>query len=325
VNTHVMLTIASLMLAVPCATARGGAPARPVKEVKVTQIPEAYGDRIAIHPDGIRFATAEGSGVRLFEGEREVEVFDLDDAFGLTFSRNGKRLYAAPSVIDLMTRKARELPNPTAAFAGKEGGWELTGAVMPPDGKVLLIAASRGGGDTEGSERVLLLDPIRRAVLRDLWRGSDRHATLAVGKTYLAAAFTDILLWRRKGSKGPRSLTHHRAMVTALTFHRAALASGDATGALAVWDAAHGRLVASTQTAHAGDVHAIAWDPDGKRLWTGGEDGRLRAWTPQLKPTGPSLAAFDGPVQAIAVAPDGASVLVAIGAPNHRLLRLTLK
>ncbi|HKE00043.1 MAG TPA: protein kinase, partial [Planctomycetota bacterium] len=84
-------------------------------------------------------------------------------------------------------------------------------------------------------------------------------------------------------------------------------------GTLRVWDALGGEE--STALAHPHTVYAAQFTPDGKRLYTGclGGEGTLRAWDVE---SGACVAAWSSAiVECIAVAPDGARLLV--GFNNH--------
>ena len=51
------------------------------------------------------------------------------------------------------------------------------------------------------------------------------------------------------------------------------------TATVRVWEAGSGRLL-HTLTGHTGGVRAVGWSPDGSRLVSGGDDGRLVLWSP---------------------------------------------
>src|SRR5262245_10635784 len=71
------------------------------------------------------------------------------------------------------------------------------------------------------------------------------------------------------------------------------------------------------QTGHREWIDAIAWSPDGARLYTGGNDGFVHVWDVR---TGRSLRAHQVPtrVTGLALAPDGASLFVG-GKPSFQI------
>jgi WD40 repeat protein len=58
----------------------------------------------------------------------------------------------------------------------------------------------------------------------------------------------------------------------------------DGSGSLHLYDAASLALQASIPKAHAGEATAVAFTSDGAYVLTGGEDGRVKAWTPRGAP-----------------------------------------
>ena len=91
------------------------------------------------------------------------------------------------------------------------------------------------------------------------------------------------------------------------------MAAGSRRGSIRLWNEARGiaRLVGN---AHAGEVTALAFSPDGTRLVSGGDDGRARLWNPEQDEPLAELDGHGGGVTCVATSPDG--TLAATGATD---------
>ncbi len=75
-----------------------------------------------------------------------------------------------------------------------------------------------------------------------------------------------------------------------------------------LWDAASGRLIQSFE-GHAGDVHSVAFSPDGTRILSGSDDVTLKLWDAA---SGQILHSFDehaDTINSVAFSPDGTRIL----------------
>jgi WD40 repeat protein len=70
-----------------------------------------------------------------------------------------------------------------------------------------------------------------------------------------------------------------------------------------LWKLCDPRLV--TLTGHRGDILAVAYSPDGRRLATGGADATIRLWDPEAQRTEHRLPGHTGGVKALAFRGDG--------------------
>jgi len=85
--------------------------------------------------------------------------------------------------------------------------------------------------------------------------------------------------------------------------------------AVELWDPFRGTLVRTLEVGAVGEVSALAASPDGRRLFVGGEDGRIGVWDPLTgelvatwridAPTEEGASAYDRIITALAVSADG--------------------
>ncbi|MFF2045515.1 hypothetical protein ACFVVX_34360 [Kitasatospora sp. NPDC058170] len=139
-----------------------------------------------------------------------------------------------------------------------------------------------------------------------------RHASAdgrsAVGEPQLAGSWL-APVWSRWSVPGNvlASVPHTPSALAAFTAANGEtwLATGDAGGALRIWDPATGEPVGEAMTGHGGRVAALAAVTvrDGRVLLaSGGDDGTVRLWDPVAAlPVGGPLTGHDGRVLAITV------------------------
>ncbi len=115
-----------------------------------------------------------------------------------------------------------------------------------------------------------LIAPDVAALGRDL-AGGGLVAAMATG--------SELVLRYGGASPGAHGLRGHTAPITALAFTRdgARLLSGDASGALLVWDVARAALLGRV-VGHEGAIRCLAVDALGRVAATGGADGTVRVW-----------------------------------------------
>ena len=99
------------------------------------------------------------------------------------------------------------------------------------------------------------------------------------GTTVVVRDRNDIVLLDAHTLTEQTRLTGHTALVQTVEFSHdgTRLASGDADGAIIVWDIATGSQVESL-SGHTDSVRALAFDPDDDTLYSAAEDQRLLVW-----------------------------------------------
>ena len=189
-----------------------------------------------------------------------------------------------------------------------------TGIAFSPDGAWLVCA----GDDTHlrvwetasGRERFTWRGDPMLTVTSFALRPDGQEWALGTGGNH-------ITLWDAAALRTTRTITLEAdwAQVLAYAHDGSRLFAGTNRGRLLGWDPAGGGELRSIdvstheerfRSASLEGVLSLAVFPDGKRIATGGDDGRIKFWTvPELAPDG-VLEAHMAPVVALACRPDGA-------------------
>jgi len=88
------------------------------------------------------------------------------------------------------------------------------------------------------------------------------------------------------------------------------IASGDLSGAVRVWDAASGAVIASFRS-ESNRVVSVAVSPDGTEIAAGGQDAVVRRWSLATGTALPPLTGATAAINAVAYRPDGSQVAAA--------------
>lgn len=139
---------------------------------------------------------------------------------------------------------------------------------------------------------------------------SPNGRTLAVGNCH------GVELWDVPTLTRKATLPEHDGFLTAIafnsegTFLASASRSGDKT--LQLWNASVGENQ-QIPIGHSGDIHSLAFSPDGGTLLGGGWDGTLRFWDIPTLTLRRTIQKASAPVRSVAFSPDGTWFALASG------------
>lgn len=305
---------------------------------------EGYGKALACHHDGQRWATGRAGVLHLWREERLYQTLPLPGYGGtpLCFSNDGHWLFAGSYRIEWEPGTAHPLhalpqsliadlhtPLPLDAFQLGAATWQADGSALAVTALYRLPRGLEAAPPYPGPpQRLLLLDGRTGALQRVLWEGESVSppTTLLLTSEWLAAAGTDIDIWRRVDGERLATLRGHRVGVRSLVLDSSGrqLASTDAAGEARLWDVGSWQEVAVWQ-AHRGAATSFSFNPALPIVATGGEDGLVRVWHPSATPT--LLLDMPQPdrVEGLTFDPSGRHLLVASRFREQQLRRYSLR
>ncbi len=255
-------------------------------------------------PDGTMLATAS----------RDTEIYEGNTLIGA--DKGSTRLW------DLATGRERR------RFLVDR--LDANSLAFSPDGRLLAVAVSdatvRLYDLSTGQERMPRLGtelarpmrgdikavPIRPSAIGRLAFSPD-GTILAGGEARDSDDFSlaAIHLWDVARGHELHRIPAHQQRVAALSFSPdgKALASTGAEPVIRLWDVATGHE-AFAQPGHRSAVRSLTISPADGTVFTGGDDGTIRRWDPSSGRELGKIAQLGGPVQTLAVAPDGKTLLV---------------
>ncbi|MGD1859454.1 MAG: substrate-binding domain-containing protein [Leptolyngbyaceae cyanobacterium] len=129
--------------------------------------------------------------------------------------------------------------------------------------------------------------------------------------SFISASSDGILQrWDSTGNPVGEPITGHTGAVReiAVSPDGSTLITASEDGTIRRWNVADGSPQGEPLTGHLGSVQALSLKPDGS-FFSGGADGTIRQWDATGAPVGEPLSG-PGPVNAIAINPDGTSVAI---------------
>jgi hypothetical protein len=184
--------------------------------------------------------------------------------------------------------------------------------VFSPDGKTLASA------DDYGPAAIHLWDVTTGKLLRQMKGHEDRIHSVAFsadGKTLASGGGGDyeIRLWDAATGKEVRRLTGHSYYVRSLAFSADGqyLASVTQDGAIFLWEAASGRLLARLRERGRDRAYSVAFSPDGKALAAADDGGTILLWEAATRKQRLKLLSPQKGVSSLAFSPDGRTLATA--------------
>lgn len=268
------------------------------------------GDRVhgvAFSPDGKTFATSGGDvDVILWDVENRTEQlrFAMDkeqgDANAVAFSTDGRFLAAGSGsgriyIRDLAGRNIKIIKN--------AHGEKITSLGFTPEGELISGGSSRDQAGVTVSE-IRVWDPItgerKREFQTDLpFMGECSLAVSRDGSVAVTAHASEVVLWDARTGRMMRELkaeprSHFRlggrTQGVAISPDGRLAAGICWDNKVLLWNVQTGQEVHAQPNTHKDSIISIRFSPDGRRIFTGGEEGAVRQWDAS---TGKSLGMVD--------------------------------
>ncbi len=298
-----------------------------------------YGTQLAVGINSSFWVSCDGTQLHLWQGHQLQKSINLEGHITSTvrISADNRYVYLAPLCYDLEADNFVDLPSVSSAFtaglppAGQSADFVLRAAMWSPDYQHLLLSVEyqpsrrRNGTPSHDVPRNRLLLVNRKRELEQLlWQDStaDEYNTLAYSERFIAAAGMPIRIYAAGDFTPVATLEMHTTTLRALTFNadNTLMASAGWDGQVILWQTTSWQTMAQWQ-AHEEFAAAVAFSP---RDWllTGGGDAHLKIWSIAAQPRLLASLHVGSPIEAIAIAPDDATCIVAV--EDGRLLHCTL-
>jgi len=266
--------------------------------------------------DGGRAALASGNKIHLFDTHSGKETVSIDSADGvrrlLCFWRDGSVLVIIDDKIRWCDSKSGEV---IASFDRKLDSPRYAG--VSADGLTLAVGGYSYNQRNNSGNSIYRLDLAAKKVTRvvEIPFGTISTGALAPNGKWLALSFWfgggTYVFDTATGGLIAQNLTAHASRISSMVFSddSANLASGDDQGTVKIWadvDKIHSKSAAlRTLKGHRGEIGAMRFSTDGKRLFTAsrGGDAMARVW--DLESNGTASRPVAGRSPAARLSPDG--------------------
>lgn len=130
-----------------------------------------------------------------------------------------------------------------------------------------------------------------------------------------------ITRWDPASRRPTHSIRIAAKAVRKLAYHKESdlLAAATSDGTLCILHASTLSLIKRIENAHDPSVFCLAFSPDGKTLWSGGRDARIRDWDNEGQRLGPEVQGHWYTVNALCMDPQGAFL---VSASRDRTIRI---
>jgi len=284
---------------------------------------------LAGHAGEVNSVAVSADGRLALSGSREtVKVWDLT---------SGRELRPLAGHADLVSSVAVSADGRLALSGSRDGAvkvWDLTSGqeLRPLAGhsewvnSVAVSADGRLALSGSRDETVRVWDLTSGQELRPLAGHAGEVNSVAVsadGRLALSGSRDEtVKVWDVQTGQELRSLAAHWQVFSVAVSADGRLALAAARGKVKVWDLTSGQEL-RTLAGHADLVSSVAVSADGRLALSGSHDCTVKVWDLE---TGQCLATlpFEDPLQSLALAPDGATVVVGDAAGGVTCLRLVL-